>query len=68
MRKEPESMLIICEYLDVFFEEMNGLTPKREIEFTIEVVPGTTPISQTPFRMALHELKGVKKLIAEIAR
>ena len=35
---------IVRDYLDVFLEELPGLPPKREIEFTIELVLGTTPI------------------------
>lgn len=50
-------MPVVCEHLDVFSEEMSGLPLKREIEFTIEVVLGTTPISQTLYHMALGEMK-----------
>ncbi|TYK04232.1 hypothetical protein E5676_scaffold758G00060 [Cucumis melo var. makuwa] len=58
VKNDPRSVPF-SEYLDVFPEEVGGQPPKRKIEFTIEVVPGTTPISQTPYRMApsYHELR-----------
>ncbi|KAA0062038.1 hypothetical protein E6C27_scaffold89G003760 [Cucumis melo var. makuwa] len=43
-----------------FVEELSGLLPKREIEFTIEVAPGTATISQIPYNMAPSELKELK--------
>ncbi|KAA0059915.1 DNA/RNA polymerases superfamily protein [Cucumis melo var. makuwa] len=49
VRNDPISIPIVCEYLDVFSEEMSGLPLKKEIEFTIEVVLRTTPISQTHY-------------------
>ncbi|KAA0041744.1 retrotransposon protein, putative, Ty3-gypsy subclass [Cucumis melo var. makuwa] len=41
-------------------EGLSELPPYKEIEFTIEVAPGTTPISRTPYPMALSELKELK--------
>lgn len=59
---------LVCEYLDVFSKELSGLSPKRKVEFTIEVVPGTAPISQAPYRMAPNELLGIKRSVRGIAR
>ncbi|XP_058080649.1 uncharacterized protein LOC131228805 [Magnolia sinica] len=42
-----EQLLVICEYLDVF-QEIPGLPPRRQIEFQIDLVPGTAPISKAP--------------------
>ena len=47
----------VCDYPDVFSEELSGLPPQREIEFAIDVVPSVTPASITPYRMAPVELK-----------
>ncbi|KAA3466848.1 DNA/RNA polymerases superfamily protein [Gossypium australe] len=62
--KETESKIefvpIVCEYLDVFPEELPGLPQVREVEFGIELAPGTVPISITPYRMAPTELKELK--------
>ena len=51
---------VVCEFPDVFPEELPGLPPDREIEFCIDVVPGTDPISMPPYRMTPAELKGAK--------
>ena len=48
---------VVCEFPDVFPEELPGLPLEREIEFCIDVVPGTDPISMPPYRMAPAELK-----------
>jgi hypothetical protein len=39
----------VSEFLDVFPEELPGMSPDREIEFVIELVPGTTPIFKRPY-------------------
>ena len=50
----------VCDYLDVFPEEFLGLPPRREIEFSIDVIPSAAPASITPYRMAPVELKEFK--------
>ncbi|KAA0061410.1 Gag protease polyprotein-like protein [Cucumis melo var. makuwa] len=60
LQTDPSKVPIVCEYLDVFPGELNGLPPKREIELMIEVAPRTTPISQTLYRMVPSELKELK--------
>ena len=51
---------IVCEFPDVFPEELPGLPPQREIDFEIEIIPGAHPISKAPYRMAPTELKELK--------
>jgi hypothetical protein len=51
---------VVCEYEDVFPEDLPGLPPDRDVEFVINLVPGTTPITQSPYRMAEVELKLLK--------
>ncbi|KAM0061895.1 putative nucleotidyltransferase, Ribonuclease H [Helianthus debilis subsp. tardiflorus] len=48
---------IVREFPDVFPEELPGLPPDREVEFTIDLIPGAEPISKAPYRMAPLELK-----------
>ncbi|XP_040940047.1 uncharacterized protein [Gossypium hirsutum] len=50
----------ICEFLDVFPEELPGSPPDREVKFAIEVYPGIAPISIPPYRMSPTELKELK--------
>ena len=63
MKKVEPSLLdipTVCDYPDVFPEELQGLPPHREIEFAIDVVRGATPESITLYRMAPVELKELK--------
>ena len=51
---------VVCEYEDVFLDELSGLLPYRDVNFVMELHPGTSPISMTPHKMApvvLYELK-----------
>ncbi|XP_078180783.1 uncharacterized protein LOC144574648 [Carex rostrata] len=65
---EMNTIPVVSEFVDVFPEEIVGLPPEREVEFGIEVVPGTTPISKSPYRMAPAELKELKAQLEEIIR
>jgi hypothetical protein len=56
----------VKEYLDVFLEELPGMPPHREIEFVIDLAPGTTPIAKRPYRMAVTELAELKKQLNEL--
>ena len=57
---EQSNMRVVCRFPNIFPEELPGLPPDREIEFEIELLPGTTPISKAPYRMAPAELKELK--------
>ncbi|KAA3483234.1 DNA/RNA polymerases superfamily protein [Gossypium australe] len=61
LKVKIESVPVVCEYLDVFPKELPRLPLTREVEFGIELAPGTTPISIAPYRMALLELIELKK-------
>ncbi|KAL4025562.1 hypothetical protein IC575_013964 [Cucumis melo] len=54
------------DYPDVFPEKLPGIPPHREIEFAIELEPGTVPISRAPYRMAPAELKELKVQLQEL--
>ncbi|WVZ70956.1 hypothetical protein U9M48_019585 [Paspalum notatum var. saurae] len=51
---------VVCDFPDVFPEELPGLPLDRDVEFKIDLVPGTAPISRRPYRMAPDELKELK--------
>jgi hypothetical protein len=57
---------IVREYPNVFPEELPGMPPNRNIEFLIELLPGTPPISKRPYRMLVNELVKLKKQIAKL--
>ena len=47
---------VVCEFSDVFPNELPCFPPDRDVEFRIELVPGTTPMSRRPYRMPPNEL------------
>ena len=55
-----DNVPIVCEFLDIFLKDLPGLTSDRELEFGIELLPGSAPISIPPYRMAPVELKELK--------
>ncbi|GKV02652.1 hypothetical protein SLEP1_g15054 [Rubroshorea leprosula] len=57
---------VVCEFPDVFLEDLRGLPPDREIEFAIDLVLDTRPISKAPYRMASAELKDLKVQLDEL--
>ena len=59
-------VLIACEFLYIFPDELPGLPPHNEIEFYIDVVPNTALISMPPFRMAPEKLKELKEQLQEL--
>jgi hypothetical protein len=61
-----EEIRVVQEYLDVFSEEFSSMPPDHDIEFLIELLPGTPPISKRPYRMPINELVELKKQIAEL--
>ncbi|XP_043811844.1 uncharacterized protein LOC122723519 [Manihot esculenta] len=56
----------VCDFSDVFPDDLPGLPPEREVEFAIDVIPGTAPISIAPYRMAPTELKELKIQLQEL--
>ena len=57
---------VVCEYVDVFPDELPGLPPQRVIDFGIELHPGTLPISMIPHRMAPVELQELRVQLQEL--
>jgi len=61
-RGEATSVIpVVQDFGDVFPEEVPRLPPNREVEFSIDLVPGTSPVSMAPYRMAPAELVELKK-------
>jgi hypothetical protein len=61
-----QDIRIVSEFLDVFLEELPGMPADREIEFVIELVPGTVPIFRRPYGMATNQLAELKKQLQEL--
>jgi hypothetical protein len=64
--KTLEDIRVVCEYPDVFPEELPGMPPDRDVEFVIDLLPGTVPISKRPYRMSSTQLIEFKKQIKEL--
>jgi hypothetical protein len=64
--KSLEHIRIGCEYSNIFPEELLGMPPDRDIEFSIELLPGTAPISKRAYQMDVKDLIELKKQIEEL--
>ena len=61
-----ENVSIVREFSDVFLEDLSRLPPNRELEFVIDLFPGSTLISIPKYRMALAELKKLKTQLQDL--
>jgi hypothetical protein len=62
-----ETIKVVSEFLDVFPKDLPGMTPERKVEFAIELLPGTAPISKRAYRVSGPELVELKKQIDELS-
>jgi hypothetical protein len=51
-----EHLHVVREFADVFSEELPGMPPERELEFTMDLISGTEPIARVPYQMSNPEL------------
>jgi hypothetical protein len=56
-----EDIKVVCDYPDVFPDELSGMPPDREVEFVIDLLPSTAPIFKRPYRMSSDQLLELKK-------
>ena len=61
-----EEVRVVRHFPDVFPDDLPGLPPDRDAEFTIDLLPGTDLISLTPYRMAPAELRELKIQLQEL--
>jgi hypothetical protein len=64
--QELQDILVVCEFPDVFPEDLPELPPERDVEFVIELKPGTTPISRRSYRMPPNELAELKTQLQDL--
>jgi hypothetical protein len=57
---------VMKEFVEVFLEELLGMSPERELEFTIDLKSGTEPIERMPYRMSTPELQELKMQLKEL--
>ncbi|XP_058765146.1 uncharacterized protein LOC131638594 [Vicia villosa] len=74
IKQVSSELPVVCDYLEVFPKDVNELPPEREIEFAIELVPGTSPVSMAPYRVesllfySFPAKSGVKEPVADFER
>ena len=56
-----EDIRVVCEYPDIFPNDLPGMPLERDIEFLIDLLPGTAPIAKRPYRMSVNQLEELKK-------
>jgi hypothetical protein len=61
-----EDFVILHDFRDVFVDEIPELPPRREIDFSIDLLPGSTPISKAPYRMSLPRINRIKNSTTRI--
>jgi hypothetical protein len=66
--KESQDIPVVCEFPDVFPEDLPGLPPERDVEFVIELMPGTTPISRRSYQMPPNELAEFKNQLQDLLK
>ena len=66
VRPDLDLPQVVCEFVDVFPEELPGLPPHRDVDFGIELHPGISPISMTQHRMAPVELQELRVQLQEL--
>ena len=66
VRQDLSLPLVVCEYEDVFSDELPGLPPHRDVDFVIELHPGTSPISMPPHMTTPVELQELKVQIHDL--
>nr|GEU96942.1 putative reverse transcriptase domain-containing protein [Tanacetum cinerariifolium] len=64
--KRLEDIPVVREFPDVFPEDLPGLPPIRQVEFQIDLIPGTSPVAHAPYRIAPSEMK--EKLYAKFSK
>jgi hypothetical protein len=58
--QEIQDIPVVCEFPNVFLEDLPGLPPERDVEFVIELKPSTAAISRRSYRMIPNELAELK--------
>jgi hypothetical protein len=61
-----KNIRVVCEYPDVFPDELPSMPSERDIEFLIDLLTGTAPIAKRPYRLSVSELGELKKQLKEL--
>jgi hypothetical protein len=61
-----EAIPVVRDYPDVFPDELPGMPPERDVEFRIDLIPGTRPISMSPYRLSRPFQEELKKQLDDL--
>ncbi|GJT87764.1 putative reverse transcriptase domain-containing protein [Tanacetum coccineum] len=64
--KRLEDVPVICDFPEVFPDDLPGLPPSRQVEFKIDLVPGAAPVARAPYRLAPSEMKELSEQLKEL--
>ena len=67
-RGQALKKFLVLQKFEYVFQEILGLPPKREIDFSIDLVPGTSPVSKKPYRMSTPKLKELQMHLEELLK
>ncbi|GKE36156.1 putative reverse transcriptase domain-containing protein [Tanacetum coccineum] len=59
---------VIRDSPEVFLDELPGLSPPRQVEFRIDLIPRTAPVARAPYRLAPSEMKELSKQLQELSK
>ena len=60
-KDKTDELLVVNKFPEVFPEDVSELPPETEVEFAIDLIPGTSPASMAPYRTSASELSELKK-------
>nr|GEY99677.1 retrotransposon protein, putative, Ty3-gypsy subclass [Tanacetum cinerariifolium] len=66
-KKQPQDVPVICNFPEVFLDDLPGLLPPRQVEFKIKLIPSAAPIARAPYRLAPSELKELSNQLKELS-
>ena len=64
--KEIKDIPEVCDFPDVFPEDLPGVPPPRQVEFRIDLIPGATPVARAPYRLAPAEMQELSSQLNEL--
>nr|GEX15786.1 reverse transcriptase domain-containing protein [Tanacetum cinerariifolium] len=66
-KKRLENLPIVRDFPEVFLEDLPGLPPTRKVVFQIDLIPGTAPVAQAPYRLTPFEIKELSEQLKELS-
>ncbi|GJR66751.1 putative reverse transcriptase domain-containing protein [Tanacetum coccineum] len=64
--KRLEDVPVICNFSEVFFDNLSGLPPPRQVDFRIDLVPGVAPVARAPYRLAPYKMREFSVQLQEL--